>query len=57
MTWLMCMSVFPACMSVHHVHVPDTGGGQRASDPLQLELCKVVDWHLSETADRQKAAL
>lgn len=53
----MCMSVSPACMSVYHVHVPDAGGGRRASDPLQPESCKVVGWHLSETADGQKAAL
>lgn len=39
----MCMSVLPALMSVHHMRVRYP---QRPSDPLELELEKIVN-HLS----------
>lgn len=35
----MCMNIFPACMSVYHMHAVTQ---KRASDPLELELQTVV---------------
>ena len=41
----MCMGILPACMSVHTC-MPDGHGGQKVSNLLELELQKVVSFHV-----------
>lgn len=43
----MCMSILPACMSVHHVCVPDAHADQKkTSDPLELKSQMKMRFHV-----------
>jgi hypothetical protein len=45
----VCISVLPARMSVHHVNAMSAKAGRdRASDPLELELQTVVNYHMGD---------
>ena len=45
MTLLMCVSVWPVCMHVHHVHAWFLRRSEEASDPQGLELWMIVSHH------------
>jgi hypothetical protein len=38
----MCMSVLPACISVHYVHATSTEVRRGCQDPLEMELHMIV---------------
>ena len=46
MTLLMCVSVWPVCMYVHHVHAWFLRRSEEASDPQGLELQLAAMWVL-----------
>lgn len=46
----MCMSVLPACMSVHHARVWCHGNQKRVMDLVELVLQVVVSHHVGARA-------
>ena len=44
--YFMCMSILPACMHVHHVHVCCPQGSEEGLDSLNMELQMALSHHV-----------
>lgn len=44
--FIVGMDVWPACISMYHVYAVDYGGQKRALDHLELELQRVICYHV-----------